>query len=260
MTWALKRQLFYLAVLLVFLSVFGFLLVYPYLNKSPTCTDNKQNGDEAGVDCGGSCSRACIFQVDNISVLWSRTFQVIPGRYNAVAYLENHNKNLAVYRVKYRFRFSDKDNIYIGKRDGETFIPPAGKFAIFEPAIGVGNSIPVYTTFEFTEPPVWNKVSEDKLRQLKVLVSDIRLEAENTAPRLSATIKNDSLFTIPEVSVVAILYDKNGSALSASRTYLEELGSEEKRDINFTWPSAISGEVVAKEIIPIYNVFLAKLK
>jgi len=98
------------------------------------------------------------------------------------------------------------------------------------------------------------------MKQLKILVSDIKLENQNTRPHLSATIKNDSLFTIPEVSVVVLLYDEKGNALSASRTYLDELTPEESEDINFTWPEPIVGNVVAKEIISMYNVFLVKLK
>jgi hypothetical protein len=260
MTWAIKRQLFYVGVFVAFLLIFGFLIISPHLNKLPTCLDNIQNGDETGVDCGGSCTKACTFEVDQISVLWSRTFEVIPGRYNAVAYFENHNKNTAINRIRYKFRFADKDNIYIGKRDGETFIPPSGKFAIFEAGIGVGNSIPVFTTFEFTETPVWNTIPEDKINQLKVSVSDIKFENQNTSPRLSATIKNDSLFSIPEVSVVVLLYDEKGNAVSASRTYLDVLTGGESRSINFTWPEPIPGNIIAKEIIPMYNIFLAKLK
>lgn len=260
MDWAFKRQLFYIFIFLAFFSLLGYLIISPYLNRAPTCSDNKKNGTETGIDCGGSCVRACIFEVDKISVLWSRTFQVIPGRYNAVAYLENHNQNTAISKVKYKFRFSDKDNVYIGKREGETFVPPRGNFAIFEPAIGVGNSIPVYTAFEFTEVPVWDKVSEDKINQLKVLVSDIKLENQDTSPHLSATIKNDSLFTIPEVAVVAILYDDKGNAVSTSRTYLEVLTPEEIKNVDFTWPEPILGVVIAKEIIPMYDIFAVKLK
>lgn len=260
MTWALKRQFIYAAIAVAAFLLFGFLIISPYLGEKPTCFDNKQNGDEKGIDCGGSCQRACVFEVDQISILWSRVFKVIPGRYNAVAYLENHNKNAAVYKIKYKFRFADRDNIYIGKREGETFIPPSGKFAVFEPGIGVGNSIPVYTAFEFSEAPVWSNVPADKLSQLKVSVSDARLENADFKPRLSAVLKNNSLFTIPEVSVIALLYDEKGNALAASRTYLPELSPEASEEVIFTWPEPIPGDVIAKEIIPMYNIFLAKLK
>lgn len=257
--WALKRKILYLAIIIIFVGGLGFLIVYPYFNKAPTCTDGKQNGTETGIDCGGSCVKACILEVDQISILWSRAFRVVPGRYNAVAYLENKNENTAIYKIKYKFRFADKDNIYIGKREGETYVPPKGKFAVFEPAIDVGNSIPVYTTFEFTEVPNWISVSKEKVNQLKIFVSNIKLENENSEPKLSAVIKNNSLFRIPEVSFVVILYDASGNALSASHTYIPVLQGEESADINFTWREALSSPVIAKEIIPMFNIFLVKL-
>ena len=259
MTWAFKRQLIYILIVVVVLSFFGFLIIYPQVNKAPTCFDGKQNGTEAGVDCGGSCMLACTKQVDNVSILWARTFRVVPGRYNAVAYLENQNQNKAIYKISYRFRFADKDNVYIGKRDGVTYVPPSGKFAVFEPAIDVGNSIPVYTSFEFTEDPIWINVPADETSQLKVFVSDINLQNETTSPSLSATITNGSLFRIPEVSFVVILYDALGNAVSTSHTYLDVLQPEEKRQIYFTWREPILTKVVAEEIIPMYDIFSVKL-
>lgn len=260
MTWALRRQIFYVVVLILFFSTLGYLIIRPSLNKAPTCTDSKQNGTETGVDCGGACARACINQVDKISLLWARSFRVVPGRYNAVAYLVNHNENTAINKINYRFRFADKDNIYIGKRDGSTYIPPSGAFTIFEPAIDVGYSVPIYTSFEFTQAPEWITVSKDKIDQIKVLVSNIKLVDAEIAPRLSATVKNTSLFSIPDVNLTALLYDESGNAVSVSHTYLDVLKPEETKDISFTWPEPFESKVVAKEIIPMFNIFLVKLK
>jgi len=81
-----------------------------------------------------------------------------------------------------------------------------------------------------------------------------------SAPRLSAVVKNSSLFVIPEVTVVAILYDDSGNAVSVSRTYLDKLNGEESAEINFTWPEPIPGTVVAKEIIPMFDIFKAKIQ
>lgn len=260
MNWAFRRRLFYLTVLAGIILFFGFLSIYPSFNETPTCSDGKQNGEETGIDCGGSCMLACTLQVDKISIIWSRAFEVVPGRYNAIAYLQNQNENMVVNKINYRFRFADKDNVYIGKREGQTYVPPSGKFAVFAPAIDVGNSIPVYTSFEFTENPVWINVPPEKVEQLKVLVSDIKLENKDTSPNLSATLTNTSLFRIPEVSVVAILYDALGNAVSTSHTYLDVLKAEEKTQVNFTWRGPMAGDVVAKEIIPMFNIFGVKLK
>lgn len=260
MTWALRRQIFYVALLLVFFGVVAYFLASPVLNKAPTCYDSKQNGEEVGVDCGGSCKLACIAEMDNIDILWARAFRVVPGRYNAVAYLENHNPNAAVEKIHYRFRFADKDNVYIGKREGVTTVPPSSKFAVFEPAIGIGNSIPVYTTFEFTQAPTWVQITPEKIEQVKILTSDIKLNTPDTTPILSAFLKNNSLFSIPEVKVIAILYDETGNALATSSTFIEELKGEEGRNIDFTWPEPILGKVVATEILPLFYIDAVKLK
>lgn len=259
MTWALKRQILYILVLVIFFGGLAFLIIYPKVNKDPTCTDSKQNGTETGVDCGGACKNACINQVDDVSVLWSRIFKIVPGRYNAVAYLVNHNKNTAITKINYRFRFADENNVYIGKRDGSTYVPASQSFAVFEPAIDMGNSIPVYVTFEFTEVPKWVFVPQEKMDDVKVLVSNINFMDGDTKPKLSANIKNSSLFLVPDINIIAILYDSLGNAVSASRTYLDKLNPEEGAEINFTWPEPFDKVVVTQEIIPVYNIFSVKL-
>ena len=98
------------------------------------------------------------------------------------------------------------------------------------------------------------------LSQIKIAVSNIQLENEDTTPHLSATIKNNSLLDVPEISVVAILYDADNNALAVSRTYLDDLAGGESQSLNFTWPEAIPGKVIAEEIFPMYNVFQVKLK
>lgn len=260
MTWALKRQIFYVAILLVFVAIFAFLILSPVLTKAPSCTDNRRNGTETGIDCGGSCARACSAETDAVSILWARAFEVVPGRYNAVAYVVNHNKNAAIEKISYRFRFGDKNNVYIGQRLGSTFIPPGGNFAIFEPGIDIGNSTPVYTTFEFTEAPVWYQVPQDKIDQLKILVSNIELADADVHPRLSATIRNNSLFDLKNVAVVALLYEAGGNVVSASRTTVGELAPLATADVYFTWPQPFGAPIVEKEILPTVDVFGVKLE
>ena len=62
------------------------------------------------------------------------------------------------------------------------------------------------------------------------------------------------------MDVIAILYDANRNAVSTSRTYIEELVAEETKKINFTWPEPLPAPVIAKEIIPLFDIFLAELK
>lgn len=258
MTWALKRQIFYLVVFVALVGFFIYFIFYPSFHKAPTCFDNKKNGDEVGVDCGGSCAIACTSQTTDVAVLWARSFRVVDGRYNAVAYIENQNEHAAVYKIHYKFRFSDKDNIYIASREGDTFIPPNGKFAIFEPAINVGNTIPVFTTFEFTEKPTWIQISNEKIKELQLTIGEVTLQNEDTTPKMSTTLKNNSLFEIPDIKVITILYDAFGNAVNLSSTYVETLKGGETVPVFFTWPEAFNTKIVKKEIIPMFNMFSVK--
>lgn len=258
MTWALKRQILYFLGLAIFIFGMIYVVFYPEFHKAPTCTDGKKNGDEVGVDCGGSCAIACSIQTSDVALLWTRSFKVVDGRYNAVAYLENQNKNAAVYNIHYRFRFADKDNLYIGSREGETFIPPNSKFAIFEPAVDVGHAVPVFTTFEFTEKPTWIQVPFEKLSQLKLSVLDSSFSSEENIPRLSTSIKNNSLFDIPSIKVVAILYDASGNAIDMSSTMIEKIKPNQTLPVSFTWRTPTEVTVIKKEIIPMFNIFSVK--
>ncbi len=258
MDWSTRRKIFYLGMLAFFVVFLLFIVFQTFFNEKPTCSDGKQNGEESGVDCGGSCQQICSFQADEVSVFWSRAFEVVPGRYNAVAYLENKNINSLVQRVNYRFRFADANNVYIASREGTAYIPPTGKFAIFEPAIGTGTSVPVYTSFEFTQAPAWQQARADILNQIKIITSEYVFE-NSTYPKLTAKIKNNSLLEIPNINVIVILYDRDGVAINSSRTFVDLLEREEEENLVFTWQEVFDREVANIEIIPIYNILQVRI-
>ena len=52
MSWASRRRSIYLSIVLAVIFVIVAPIVFFVLNKEPTCTDDKQNGDETGIDCG----------------------------------------------------------------------------------------------------------------------------------------------------------------------------------------------------------------
>src|SRR4051812_17934001 len=109
MTWAGKRQLVYLAIAIFVFGGLGFLIIYPNVHQAPTCSDQKQNGDESGIDCGGSCAIACSEQVAPLNVIWSRAFKIVDGRYNVVAYIENTNTGIGIKTLYYEFTLVDEN-------------------------------------------------------------------------------------------------------------------------------------------------------
>lgn len=254
MDWATKRRLIYLGGIGMVVAVILFAYLYPRLNKPPTCIDGKQNGTEAGIDCGGACEAACFFQANDIIVRWTKTFRVADGLYNAVAYAENQNASTGIKSTSYEFKLYDADNIFIARRTGRTFIGPNSRTPIFEAGINTGNRVPARAAFTFLEEPTWVQ-ADARTDKLPIAVTDTRLADESSAPRLEATLNNDSIYGIQNTDIAAILYDKSGNAIAASKTLVERLDPHMSAPLFFTWSQAFGAPVERIEVIPRINVF-----
>ena len=57
--WSRTRKRIVLVIVLFALSVLIGVPVFFLFYEKPTCFDKERNGDEAGVDCGGSCQLLC---------------------------------------------------------------------------------------------------------------------------------------------------------------------------------------------------------
>jgi len=254
MSWASRRQFKYFSGTVLFMALVVFLILIPVIFKKPTCADGKQNGVETGIDCGGTCSRMCEAEVSLPVVLWSRAFPVIGSNYNLIAYIENRNKNSAIFSAKYEFRIYDTNNKLLGRREGQTFIPPNQQFVIFESRFDAGQSQIKSVSFEFLPPLTWVK-KEPTLQTLPIRVNNIIFDNNQDTPTLSAIINNDSIYDLPEFDVIAILYDSLHNAINASKTQKDKLLNNSSVPVFFTWSEVLTATPVTKEIMVLVNPF-----
>lgn len=218
-----------LAVLFVFIYVPFLLFWY----EAPTCFDGKQNGDETGIDCGGSCSQICRNDSTDPVVMWSRVFRVVPDVYSAVAYLENSNPTSEAPYAEYEFVFYDENGNEIERKTGATFIPQGRQFAVYEGTLRFPDKQPERVTFSFTNIPRWR---DGTFNTKDIAVRNKALLREETAPRIEATVANQSNNYLDEAELVAIVYDALGKAVHASRTVVEDLRPNESEQVIFNWP------------------------
>lgn len=232
MKWSTRRQFLYLGATFAFLFVviYGLFLVFWY--TPPTCTDGKKNGDEIGVDCGGSCTIVCPTQTIDPIVRWARTLRVAKGMYNSVAMIENPNISSATLGIPYSFKVYDKDGILIVERKGVTFIPANSVFAVFEGGVATGERIPARTTFEFMGPFTWVRQNAQNI----LTTSQRNLSDEDIAPRLETTITNTAFTPVDNSEVVAIVSSGDGNAIGVSRTFVDHLDAQGQKNVVFTWP------------------------
>lgn len=246
--WAAKRKLTYGTIVLIFVLILIALPLFLFFHKTPTCFDNKKNQNEKGVDCGGACTRLCPSDISAPIVMWQRVFQVVPGVYNAVAYIQNPNVLTRVDNVGYIFRLYDKDNILVAEKTGRTFLSANKTSAVFEAGVRTGVRVPVRTSFEFTESPSWLQ-NPANYKEPSVVVKNVVLTNDSSLPRIDASVHNLSLDTIKTIGVIAIIYDADDNAIAASRTVVENLPSQSIAPIAFTWPAPFASSAVRKEII-----------
>lgn len=248
-SWAQRRRLIYGSIVAIFLIVsVGFPVYFKFFNNTPTCVDSVMNGTETGVDCGGNCERACAGEVlPEPIVLWSRPFSVARGLNNLVAYVQNPNVNYVAEPIDYVFLVYDEDNVLLGTREGSAMVPPTKTFPIFEPAFNAGERKPVKAIFEFTKPAVWNKFQSVKP---ELEISDEILKNATSSPRIEAALINKTIDDYRNIEVIAIVYDKEGNAVAASKTVVDQLQADDQKQIVFTWPNPFTFEISKIEIVP----------
>ncbi|MCA9352431.1 hypothetical protein KC866_03545 [Patescibacteria group bacterium] len=257
--WSVRRKrriLIVIGVLLVI--VFVLLFVQVENSKQPTCFDNVQNGQETGIDCGGTCSRVCQEEINNLVVWWERPFQVAPGVYNTVAYIENQNLSSGIQELFYEFRLYDRDNILVAEPvQGSTFIEPNKRSAVFASGINTGDNEAYTVFFHINDVQNWNRVSQDYSYNL-FTIGEPTLTNQTVAPKLSALVRNESFINFENVPVVAILYNQKGNAIAASQTFIDILNQGTQEQVFYSWPEPFDDVVARIEIIPRIDPFIPR--
>lgn len=234
-SWANRRRAIILGTIVVLLSAITFAVFWKFWYKAPTCFDGFQNGSETGVDCGGSCTLICSADVIKPIVRWDpRMFEVLPGLWSILVYVENPNTNADATYVPYSFTIYDKNNEVIEKREGATILPKNKTVGIFEGSIVIKKEIrPRRAVFELGNGIVWKK---DQKKEDNINITHSSLLRLDSAPRVEANVKNTGTEEIKNIELVAAIFDGADNTIAASRTFVESLKKNEDANIFFTWP------------------------
>jgi Mg-chelatase subunit ChlD len=233
--WASRRRAIYLGALVLILSSVSFAIFWKYWYSTPTCFDKSKNGDETGIDCGGSCTLICSSDVMVPIVRWDpRLFEVFPGTWSTIIYVENPNINIDATYVPYSFKIYDGDNKVLVERKGATILPKNKTVGIFEGSIAIPEAVrPKRAIFELGNNIVWKK-NETPIPDITITNSPVlRLDS---APRVEANVKNNGTKEIKNIELVVAIFDGADNVIAASRTFVEDLKKNEDTNIFFTWP------------------------
>lgn len=238
--WAVGRRVQYGLGFSSFWLLVGVLVYYTNYYQPPNCFDSKQNGDEVAVDCGGSCVLICPASVLPPQIVWAKSFKIADGQYNALAYIDNANQTAGTPALSYTFQLLHEDQV-VAERSGTTVLPPNSVYPIFEGRLFTEGKAEVTETKIILEPATqWlpASVGRDQFRSL-----DIKLTSADTKPRLDVAFENTEIVQANDVEVVATIFNDAGEPMTASQTYLDEIGPRSTKNIVFTWPNSIARTV-----------------
>lgn len=232
--WASKRKAIYLGGTVIALTAFSFLIFWKFWYQTPTCFDGLNNGDETGVDCGGSCVRVCSdAAVKPIVRFDPRIFKVSGNLYSVLALVENYNIDSWAPYAPYRFQIYDDKGLVIYERFGTTTLPRGETSAVFEGNIVIEGAEPKRVSFDLNQKISWQKTSAEKV---EIKITNSPLLRQESAPRIEAEVQNESIEDIRNLELVAVIFDAKDNAVAASRTFIDLLKKGERANVFFTWP------------------------
>ncbi len=247
-TWSTKRKLTYAGSAIILLGVLIIVPLFKLFYKAPTCFDGKQNGDETGLDCGGSCKRLCQSAFLPPRIKWggAKLEKLANGLYNASSYIINPNIIGGAIKVPYKISLYDAEGVLITERLGKVNLYPHRDSLAFENAIKVNNSIPKTATFEFINSPLWFK-SNDQLAGISII--DKKYEEDDKTSSLQIILENKTLYPYTNILVSVILYDIDDNVIGFSQTKVDNISKNSKETAVFTWPVSRNGQVVRQDVL-----------
>jgi len=217
------------------LTAVGFGIFWKFWYRAPSCFDSLKNGDETGVDCGGSCALLCSESTLKPILRWDpRLFEVTQGLWSALIYVENPNASVDGAYVPYTLSIYGANNQLIETRNGATILPKNKTVGIFEGNIVPKNGVtPKRAVFDISSGIVWQKNTSP---EPEIEITHSPLLNMGSAPRIEATVKNSGIVDLENIELVAAIFDGSDNAIAASRTFVEDLKKDQSTNVFFTWP------------------------
>lgn len=248
MSWATRRQFIIVSVILGVLLALVAAVAIAIFYDTPSCMDQKQNQDETGVDCGGSCARICAAEAVAPSAKFTRVLTQQQGRIDVIAYVENPNRTAAVASARYTIELYDAAGAVVARKEGSIDLPPASTVPVYVPNM-YGASLTGARAFLTFDPASLVFVKYIDRRIVPRYNNDAVVTG--IAPRITASFSNPSAQLVRDVPVIATVFDAGGNAIAATQTLLSELPSQGTAQVIFVWNEPFTSAPARIDVVPV---------
>ncbi len=230
------KQFLFLGMLVLIIGVAVFLVYRETFFPAASCLDGIQNQNEEGVDCGSVCGISCEQKYPKELSYSNVKFFKVGDLVSVVFDLDNLNQSLGLKTFKYKIDFYGFADKLLGSTEGTSFIYPnqskesadwdnKSKKIVDAGKKIIGEVTSVRISFSSLD---WKSASE--FRSIKLDNINAKTTKDGDFYAVSGTLKNLYSFVIPQTTIDALLMDKSGNILGASKTDITNLLPFEDRD------------------------------
>ncbi|QQS23348.1 hypothetical protein IPM19_02170 [bacterium] len=176
-----------------------------------------------------------------IQVSSAKIVQNYNGTVSAYAEVTNRNLDLAAESLKYTFRFLNSKEEEITQSFGETYLLPDEKKWIVVSRVQSLQSISSATVE--VEQPTWQKKIQLPEVALRMSEPYVYEEVNPLATAAEGSVVNNSPYNLKQVTLLLILYDKNGKILAVTTREEYTLKAFERRAYKLQWPGIYKANV-----------------
>lgn len=250
MSWSSRRRALIAGGVIFVLAAFFSVVAFVSLYETPSCMDGKQNQDEEGIDCGGSCAFLCRESAAAPSVRFVRTLAAGEERTDIIAYIDNPNPRAKAESAQFVAELIDTTGNVVATREGVVDLHPTATIPVFMSGFPFATNTIARAFISFDEGALkWVTASpQEGVPQ----VTDIHLTT-SSAPRLTAKVTNDIPYAVYNVRVVATIFDTAGQAMAASETVLSRIAGGATENVVFTWNTPFQFEAGRIDVVPVLS-------
>jgi hypothetical protein len=236
---------------LFFLTLFLGGIFWLFFYQPASCTDQKQNQDETGVDCGGKCSEYCLADLASrpIRVKEVTILPYTEGSSDAVAVLVNQNSKAALRSAQYVFSVTDASGKVLTTKKGSVSLLPLEEKTVV--ALGLPVALAPGTAVSIAlENEEWIAFIDFE-GEPDITVVNQRfglLSGEAGYAEATGLVQNKSPYDIRSLLVNVVFRDSSGKPISVNQTTMNTLQSSEERDFRLLWPRQFEGQIAKAEM------------
>lgn len=236
-------------VAVIFLSLNATLLFgiyYAFIRVPATCTDNKQNQDEQGIDCGGICTAACMEVVVGKD-LEQQEVAFVPGgneRYDVLVVLHNANSVIGASAFQYIFTLKDTSGQIVATRSGSGFILPEETKSLIELNLET-TGVPVTATVAISAVTWEHFLGYQEKPNISIYQKRYTVLPPGGGAFSEAygVTSNESPYDFRSIVINVILRDAAGKAIAFNKTRQNTMIAGESRDFTLVFPLPFPGAV-----------------